>query len=37
MNKDVSIIDLGLVDYKEAWDYQTKLFNEVLQEKPGKR
>ena len=20
--------DLGLIDYKEAWDYQEKLFNE---------
>ncbi|HEX8060025.1 MAG TPA: lipoyl(octanoyl) transferase LipB [Cyclobacteriaceae bacterium] len=31
MNKGVEVIDLGLVDYKEAWDYQTKVFNEVLQ------
>lgn len=22
--------DLGLVDYKEAWDYQTKLFDETI-------
>jgi lipoyl(octanoyl) transferase len=33
MNRDVSIIDLGLMDYKEAWDYQTNIFNEVLKEK----
>lgn len=33
MNKDVNIIDLGLIDYKEAWDYQTKLFNEVVKNK----
>jgi len=31
MNKGVTVIDLGLVDYKEAWDYQTKVFNEILQ------
>ena len=22
--------DLGLIDYKEAWDYQEKRFNEIL-------
>ena len=25
--------DLGLIDYKEAWDYQEKLFNEVVERK----
>jgi lipoyl(octanoyl) transferase len=33
MNRDVKVIDLGLIDYKEAWDYQTQLFNEILKEK----
>jgi len=33
MNKSVTVIDLGLIDYKEAWDYQTELFNKVLQSK----
>ena len=22
--------DLGLIDYKEAWDYQEKRFNKIL-------
>jgi lipoyl(octanoyl) transferase len=33
MNKGVTVIDLGLIDYKEAWDYQTKLFNDILKAK----
>jgi lipoyl(octanoyl) transferase len=33
MSKGVTVVDLGLIDYKEAWDYQTKLFNEILQAK----
>lgn len=33
MNRNTTVIDLGLIDYKEAWDYQTKLFNELLAEK----
>jgi lipoyl(octanoyl) transferase len=37
MNRDVNIIDLGLIDYKEAWDYQTKLFNENLEVKAFNR
>lgn len=28
--KEVSFIDLGLIDYKQAWDYQEKLFNEIV-------
>jgi lipoyl(octanoyl) transferase len=35
MNKGVTVIDLGLIDYKEAWDYQTKLFNDTLKAKGG--
>ncbi len=26
----VKFIDLGLMDYKQAWDYQEKLFNEIV-------
>lgn len=31
--QEVTFIDLGLVDYKEAWDYQEKLFNEIVETK----
>lgn len=30
MNKSVEIRDLGNLDYKEAWDLQEKLFQEIL-------
>ena len=30
MNKEVIIQDLGFKDYKETWDYQEKLFREIL-------
>jgi lipoyl(octanoyl) transferase len=30
MNKQVLIKDLGLIDYKKCWDYQEKLFAEIL-------
>ena len=30
MNTKVKFEDLGLIDYKEAWDYQTKLFDEIM-------
>jgi lipoyl(octanoyl) transferase len=33
MNRKVKFIDLGLIDYKEAWDYQEKLFKEVIDKK----
>jgi lipoyl(octanoyl) transferase len=36
MNK-VLFHDLGLIDYKEAWDYQEKLFNEIVEEKIARR
>jgi lipoyl(octanoyl) transferase len=29
--------DLGLIDYKEAWDYQEKRFNEILDVKRNNR
>ena len=30
MNKEVEIKDLGLLDYKEAWDYQEELLNGIV-------
>lgn len=33
----VKLIDLGLIDYKEGWDYQEKLFNEVVGVKTANR
>ncbi len=30
LNKTVTIIDLGLKDYKETWDYQEVLFKQIL-------
>ncbi|MCC7050447.1 MAG: lipoyl(octanoyl) transferase LipB [Bacteroidia bacterium] len=36
-NKHISLINLGLIDYKEAWDYQEKLFNEVIEKKLQQR
>ena len=30
---NVEFIDLGVKDYKETWDYQEQLFNEVMQNK----
>ena len=30
MNKSVVVQDLGLKDYKETWDYQERLFQEIL-------
>jgi lipoyl(octanoyl) transferase len=35
--KDVLFQDLGLIDYKECWDYQEKLFNETASEKTNAR
>ena len=33
MVPDIKFIDLGVKDYKETWDYQEKLFQELLDEK----
>ena len=30
MNKEVIIKDLGLIEYKKAWDYQEKLLNDIV-------
>jgi lipoyl(octanoyl) transferase len=37
IHRGTTIIDLGLIDYKEAWDYQTQLFNDILQIKAANR
>ncbi len=33
----VRYIDLGLIDYKQAWEYQEKLFNDVVNVKVSNR
>lgn len=33
MNKQVKLINKGLIDYKECWDFQTKLFDDIIQKK----
>ncbi|MDD3874996.1 MAG: lipoyl(octanoyl) transferase LipB [Bacteroidales bacterium] len=30
MNKNVNFNDLGLIDYKECWDYQEELFSQII-------
>ncbi|MEQ3661534.1 MAG: lipoyl(octanoyl) transferase, partial [Flavobacterium sp.] len=30
MNKNIQLQDLGNKDYKETWDYQEKLFKEIV-------
>ena len=37
MNKEIKFIDLGLMDYKEAWDFQQKLFDEIVEIKKKNR
>jgi lipoyl(octanoyl) transferase len=32
-NNLVKFQNLGLIDYKEAWDYQEKIFDEIIREK----
>lgn len=36
-NKKVHVQNLGLIDYQQAWDYQTKLFDEIVATKVGNR
>ncbi len=33
MNKTIQILDLGLKDYKETWDFQEKLFQQIIDHK----
>jgi len=37
INTNTQFIDLGLIDYQQAWDYQTDLFNKNLQIKKQNR
>ncbi len=37
MNKKVVVRDLGLMDYKECWDYQETLFDAIVQQKISNR
>ena len=37
MNKQIKFIDLGTMDYKEAWDFQQNLFDEIVQIKTENR
>jgi lipoyl(octanoyl) transferase len=37
LNKQAHFIDLGLIDYQQAWDYQTDLFNKILEVKKQNR
>ena len=37
MNKQIKFIDLGVMDYKDAWDYQQNLFNEIVEIKKKNR
>ena len=37
MNKKVRYEDLGLIDYKQCWDYQEGLFSEILAVKSANR
>ncbi len=32
-NCTIKILDLGLTDYAEAWEYQKKIFNKILEKK----
>jgi lipoyl(octanoyl) transferase len=36
-NNAVQVINLGLIDYQEAWDYQTRLFEQTLKIKTENR
>jgi lipoyl(octanoyl) transferase len=36
-NKRTRYLNLGLIDYKDAWDYQTDLFQKVLEVKSANR
>ncbi|MCK8521577.1 lipoyl(octanoyl) transferase LipB [Aquimarina sp. D1M17] len=37
MNKKIQLLELGHKDYKETWDYQEKLFKEILDTKVKNR
>ncbi len=37
LNKKIAFQDLGLIDYRTAWDYQEKLFQETIEIKTANR
>ncbi len=37
IHRETKFIDLGLIDYRKAWDYQTDLFNKILAVKTENR
>lgn len=37
LNKKTTFTDLGVIDYQRAWDYQTQLFNSILEVKSKNR
>jgi lipoyl(octanoyl) transferase len=37
LNKKTKFIDLGLMDYQQAWDYQTELFQSIVEVKVQNR
>ena len=37
LNKKTTFTDLGVIDYQRAWDYQTQLFNSILEVKSENR
>ena len=37
MNRQIKFIDLGTMDYKEAWDFQQNLFDEIVEIKRKNR
>lgn len=37
LNKQTQFIDLGLIDFQRAWDFQTQLFNNILAVKSENR
>lgn len=37
LNHQTKFIDLGLINYQQAWDYQTNLFNGILEVKSTNR
>ena len=37
MNKKIKFIDLGMMDFQEAWDYQQSLFDKIVYIKKANR
>ncbi len=37
MNKEIKLIDLGVMDFKEAWDFQEDLFEQIVNIKKKNR